>query len=204
VSTSGFATIADLSRLTITMNVPEADVASVSIGQVAAVVFPALPSANGKAKVTAISPTATASNSVVAYATTITLDSVPAGLRLGQTGNVTITTKSSSPGALYVPSAAIKTTAGTSVVQVIGTDGKTTAATVVTGIVGDQGTEITSGLTVGATIVLGVVTPTTTTGTTNRTGTGGVGTGGVGTGGFGGGTGGTGTRPGGGTTTGGN
>ncbi len=206
-SSSGFATIADLSHLIITANVAEADVASVTIGQVATVTFPALPAANSSAKVTAISPTATASNSVVTYATTITLDSVPTGLRLGQTGTVTITTKSSSPDALYVPATAVKTTNGTSTVQVVGTDGKTTTVTVTTGIVGDQGTEITSGLTAGETIVIGTVVPSTTTGTTTRTGTGGVGGGGFGGpggGGFGGGGTGGGNRNGGGTTTGGN
>jgi membrane fusion protein, macrolide-specific efflux system len=119
------------------------------------------------ATVSAISPTATASNSIVSYATTITLDTIPPGLRLGQTATVTITTKSSAADALYVPAAAITTGSdGTSTVKVV-KNGKTSSVIVVTGMVGDQGTEITSGLDAGETIVLGTASAATAgTGTT--------------------------------------
>ena len=123
---------------------------------------------------TAVAPTATASNSVVTYATTITLDSIPDGLRLGQTANVTITTKSSKADALYVPAAAITTANGTSTVKVI-KNTKTSTVTVTTGIVGDSGTEVKTGLTAGETVVLGTVAATTTsttgTGTSGTSGT---------------------------------
>ena len=170
-STSAFATIADISQMTITANIAEADIAAVAVGQVANVTFPALSGVTATAKVTAISPTATASNAVVTYATTITLNAIPAGLRLGQTADVTITTKSSAATALYVPSAAIKTTAnGTSTVDVVGANGKSTTVTVTLGVVGDQGTEILSGLKLGETVVLGTVSATTTS-TTPAAGT---------------------------------
>jgi macrolide-specific efflux system membrane fusion protein len=128
----------------------------------------------------------------VTYATTITLTDPPKNLRLGQTANVTITTASSKADALYVPAAAITTANGVSTVKVI-KNGKTTAVTVKTGLVGNEGTEITSGLTAGETIVIGTIstTPSTTTGTTGTTGTGGAGFGGgANRGGFGGGAGG--------------
>lgn len=177
VSNSSFVTIADISQMTVTANIAEADIASVTVGQAANVSFPALSGVKATAKVTAISPTATASNAIVTYPTTITLDSIPTGLRLGQTADVTITTKSSAATALYVPSAAIKTAAdGTSTVEVVGANGKDTTVTVTLGVVGDQGTEIRSGLKLGQTVVLGTVSATTngtTTGTGGRPGRGG-------------------------------
>jgi len=163
--TSGFVTIADVSSMIVTANIAEADIASVKTGQKAEISFPALSGVTAAAKVTTIAPTATSSNSVVSYATTVTLDSIPDGLRLGQTADVTITTESSADDALYVPSAAITTgNDGTSTVKVVGNDGSTTTVPVTLGVVGDQGTEITSGLEAGETVVLGTVSSSTTTG----------------------------------------
>jgi macrolide-specific efflux system membrane fusion protein len=195
--------------MTVSADIAEADIAKVTVGQKANVTFPADTSLKATAVVTSIAPTATASNSVVTYPTTITLDAIPAGLRLGQTANVAIATASSSADALYVPAAAITTANGKSTVKVV-KNGKTSTVTVTTGIVGDTGTEIKTGLTEGETVVLGTVAPTTTTGTTGTGGAGGAagGAGGAGggfgggAGGGGGGFGGGGARPGG--TTGGN
>ena len=150
-----------------------ATIADVAVGQAATVTFPALTDVEATATVTAIAPTATASNSVVTYATTITLDAIPEGLRLGQTAEVAITIESSAEDALYVPSAAITTSGDTSTVDVVEDDGTVTTTTVTLGVVGDQGTEILTGLTLGQTIVLGEVsndTSTTDTGTTNQGG----------------------------------
>ena len=186
-SSSGFVTIADVSKFTVTANIAEADIANVTVGQAATVTFPALTGVTATAKVTAISPTATSSNSVVTYATTLTLDTVPAKVRLGQTASVAITVATSATDALYVPAAAITTANdGTSTVKVVDSKtGKTTVVDVTTGVIGDGGTEIKTGLTVGETIVLGTVSASTTTGTGTGTrgGFGGFG----GTGGFGGG-----------------
>jgi macrolide-specific efflux system membrane fusion protein len=177
----------------VTANIAEADIADVAVGQAASITFPALTGITATAKVTAISPTATASNSVVTYATTITLDKLPAKVRLGQTAEVAITIAASKDDALFVPAAAITTANGTSTVKVVDQKtGTTSTVDVTTGVVGDQGTEITHGLTAGETVVIGTVTPSTTgtdgtTGTTGRTGTrGGFGGGTGGLGGFGG------------------
>ncbi len=179
-SSSGFATIANVSAMTVTANIAEADIASVTVGQTAKVTFPAMTGVNVDARVTAIAPTATSSNSIVTYATTITLDAIPTGLRLGQTASVAITTKSSAANALYVPSAAITTANGVSTVKVVDANdpSKSSSVTVTLGVVGTTGTEIKSGLKAGETVVLGTVSA--STGTTGTTGTGG-------TGGFGGG-----------------
>lgn len=164
---NGLVTIADTSGHIVTAYIAEADIASVSVGQSAQVTFPAMPDASATAKITAISPTATSSNSVVTYATTITLDSVPDNLRLGQTADITITTASSADDALYVPNAAVKETDGAKTVQVVADDGTTTTVTVETGVVGDAGTEITSGLEVGQTVVIGTVSEETSTSNQN-------------------------------------
>jgi macrolide-specific efflux system membrane fusion protein len=170
--------------MTMTAAIAEADIALVAVGQTAAVTFPALADVTTTATVTAIAPTATASNSVVTYATTITLDAIPEGLRLGQTAEVTITTVSSAEDALYVPTAAITTAEdGTSTVDVVGDDEAVTTTTVELGVAGDAGTVIASGLTAGQTIVLGEVAATTedeTTGTTEQQGGFGGGAGGAG------------------------
>jgi macrolide-specific efflux system membrane fusion protein len=180
-SGSGFATIADVSTMTVSASIAEADIASVTIGQKANVTFPAVPGQTADATVTAIAPTATASNSVVTYATTITLASVPTGLRIGQTAAVAITTKSSAADALYVPAAAIITKNGVSTVKVVGSNGTVIPVTVSLGIAGTAGTQILTGLKAGQTVSLGVVAPTTGgTAGSGRTGFGG------GTGGFGG------------------
>jgi macrolide-specific efflux system membrane fusion protein len=185
-SSSAFMTIADVSQFTVTASVAEADIADVAVGQDATITFPAISGASSAAKVTAIAPTGTTSNSIVTYATTITLTDPPKNLRIGQTADVTITTKASKATALYVPAAAITTANGSSTVKVV-KNGKTTAVPVTLGIVGDDGTQIDSGLTAGETIVIGSVSTSTTTGTTGTTGTGTGTTGTTGRGGFGGG-----------------
>jgi membrane fusion protein, macrolide-specific efflux system len=173
-SSTAFVTIADVSSYVVTTNIAEADIAKVTVGQAANITFPALPDTTATAKVTSISPTATSSNSVVTYATTITLDKIPAGLRLGQTAQVAVTIASSGADALYVPAAAITTANGTSTVKVVDPKTKKVTVTDVTlGVVGDAGTEIKSGLKAGQTIVIGTVVPTTGTGNnTSDTGTG--------------------------------
>ncbi len=171
-SSTAFVTIADVSSYVVTTNIAEADIAKVTVGQAATITFPALPGTTATAKVTSISPTATSSNSVVTYATTITLDKIPDGLRLGQTAQVAITIATSSADALYVPAAAITTANGTSTVKVVDPKTKKVTVTEVTlGVVGDGGTEIKTGLKAGETIVIGTVVPTSGTGN-NNSGTG--------------------------------
>jgi macrolide-specific efflux system membrane fusion protein len=157
-TSTGFVTIADVSAYTMSASIAEADIATIAVGQVATVTFPALDDVTAAATVTAISPTATASNSVVTYATTITLSEVPTGLRLGQTAEASITTVASAEDSLYVPTAAITTaTDGTSTVEVLDEDDVSSDVTVELGVVGDEGTEIVSGVTAGQTVVLGEV-----------------------------------------------
>jgi macrolide-specific efflux system membrane fusion protein len=185
-TSAGFMVIADTSSYIVSADIAEADIADVTVGQAATVSFPAMADVTAAATVTAIAPTATTSNSIVTYATTITLSEVPDGLRLGQTAAVAITVASSAADALYVPAAAITTASdGTSTVSVL--DAKTGTASdvsVETGVVGDEGTEIRSGVPAGETIVLGTVAATTSTGTGTGQQGGGQQGGGFGGGGF--------------------
>jgi membrane fusion protein, macrolide-specific efflux system len=164
----------NMSDLVIDTSFSEADIASVKVGQSASIVFSALTSATNPGgttlagKVTAIDPTSTVTSSVVTYGATITLTKPPAAIRLGQTGTVTVTTANKA-NVLYVSTTAITTTGVSKTVQV--QTGNTTRAVVVkTGVAGDTNTEVTSGLTLGQTVVLPT---TTTTSTTNGGGFGG-------------------------------
>ena len=158
----GFVTIADTSHLTVTADIAEADVASVTVGLAATVVFPALSGQSATATVSSIAPIATTNNSVVSYPTTITLGTPTAGLRLGQTAEVVITTRTSGASSLHVPTAAITTANGISTAKVIAKDGTTSVATVTLGIAGDVGTVVVTGLNEGETVVIGTVSASTT------------------------------------------
>ena len=156
-------TVADTSVLTTAASFAEADAAKLSVGQVAAVTFPAVPNVSATAKVTAISPTGTTSNGVVTYAATITLDSAPAGVRLGQTAAVTVTTAQAAD-AVTLPSNAVTigtvaadgTTTGT--VRIVAADGTTTTTAVAVGLQGDSTTQIVSGVSAGDKVVVSLDT----------------------------------------------
>jgi len=117
--------------------------------------------------VSAISPTASegSSTGVVSYPVTVTLTDAPATVRSGMTADVTITT-ASAEAVLNVPIAALRGTAGSYTVLVMGPDGQPTAQAVEVGLVTSSAAEITSGLTEGQTVVTGVSTAQTGTPTT--------------------------------------
>ena len=150
-STSGFVVLSSMSNLQVTTMVAEADAAKVALGQSATVTFPALTTST-KGTVTAMDLASTVTNNVVEYGVTVTLDSPPTGLRLGQTASVSITTGTKA-SVLYVPSSSI-TTLGPLKTVTLRKAGKDTATTVQTGFVGDSGTEVTSGLAEGDVVVL--------------------------------------------------
>lgn len=185
---SSVVTIADTAQDTVTTEVPESEVAALTVGQSATVTFPAATGQSATAKVTAIAPVGTSSNGLVEFPVTVTLSGVPSGVRYGETADVSVVTQSSSASALYVPAAAIHTANGSAYIEVVGSSGSIKDVTVTTGVVGDDGTQISgSGITAGETISLGTVAATTTgTGSSGSTGFGGRGLGGGG-GGFGGG-----------------
>ena len=99
------------------------------------------------------SPTATAISGVVSYYVTVVLPKGDPRLKSGMTAQTEVLTKEI-PGVLAVPSAAVHTQNGTSVVTVLDPNGTQRTVTVQTGATGDGKTQILSGLTEGQQVVL--------------------------------------------------
>lgn len=149
---SGFVVIADMHHLVVDVSLAEADVTKVKKGQRVTVTFPALTGGQAKGRVTSIDLAGTTTNNVVTYGVRVNLASVPKGLRLGQTADVSIVTARAA-GVLSVPSVAVHTAGGTPTVRVL-QNGKVVTKPVQTGIEGTQMTQITSGLKVGDEVVI--------------------------------------------------
>jgi macrolide-specific efflux system membrane fusion protein len=181
-ASTGFIQIADLSAMQVSANFAEADATKLKAGQTAAVAWSALSGARASGQVSAIAPTATTLNNVNSYAVLISLDTIPAGARLGQSTTVQVTV-AQADNVLRVPTTAIRTAGGQRTVLVVAGTG-TQVRQVEQGVRGDQYTEITAGLAVGDQVV--VTLPTTGT-TTNTPPGGGFGGGGLRGGGGGGG-----------------
>src|SRR5262249_1083426 len=143
-ASSGFIQIADLTKMEVDTSFPEADATKLKVGMPATVTWNALTGATATGTVAAIDPTATTSNNVVTYGVTVTLKTLPAGVRIGQstTVDVTIATKDD---VLAVPNTAV-TMVGTAGLVNVYANGVTTPTRVEVGLVGDSLTEITSGL----------------------------------------------------------
>jgi multidrug efflux pump subunit AcrA (membrane-fusion protein) len=94
----------------------------------------------------------TATNNVVQYPVTVRLSSVPDGVRLGASANVTITT-ASRDGVLTVPTSAITTT-GTGATVTVLRDGRQTTVDVTKGLSGGSTTEVTGDIAEGDQVVL--------------------------------------------------
>lgn len=194
--TSGFLVLTDLTSMQVTTNVAEADAASVQDGQSASITFSAS-GATATGRVTAVAVDGTTSNNVVNYPVTVTLTSVPKGVRPGATASVVITT-STATDVLELPTAAITSLGSRHTVTLVkGTTRQVTPIEV--GVAGGTTTVVSSGLSESDTVELPTITPSTTIGGLPGFGGAGLGgLGGVGTGGGGAGGGGAGRRGGGG------
>jgi membrane fusion protein, macrolide-specific efflux system len=184
---TGFIQLADLTRMQVSASFAEADATKLKTGQTAAVTWAALSGARATGKIATIAPTATTQNNVNSYAVTVSLDTLPEGVRIGQTVTALVTV-AQADNVLRVPAAAVRGTGQRHTVEVVGADGKQQARAVEVGVQGDQFVEITSGLQVGDQVALNLQTTTGagTAGGNNRFGGGGFGGGGFGGGGFGG------------------
>jgi macrolide-specific efflux system membrane fusion protein len=192
---TGFIQLADLGKLLVSASFAEADATKLTVNQAATVTWAALSGARTTGKITTIAPTATTQNNVNSYAVTVSLDTPPDGVRIGQTVTVSVIVAQATD-AVRVPAAAVRGTGQRHTVEVVTGDGKRETRQVEVGVQGDQFVEITSGLSPGEQVALNL--PTTTGTTTNRFGGGGQG-GIPGGGGFTGGGGNGGNRGGGGT-----
>jgi membrane fusion protein, macrolide-specific efflux system len=180
-TSTGFVAIADLTKMQAGASFAEADATKLKVGQAATVTWSALTSATATGKVATIAPTATTTNSVNSYAVEVSLSTLPAGVRIGQTLSVVVTI-GSVENVLRVPLAAVRTSGSRHTVQVKA-NGQTQTVPVEVGLEGDSFYQITSGLTAGQQVVL--TQTSTTTSSTGTNGFPGGGGGGLGGGGLG-------------------
>lgn len=183
---TGFIQLADLTKMQVSANFAEADATKLKTDQTATVTWAALSGARATGKIATIAPTATTQNNVNSYAVTVSLDTLPTGIRIGQTVTVLVTV-AQADNVLRVPAAAVRGTGQRHTVEVVDAAGKQQVRAVQVGVQGDLFVEITSGLQVGDRVTLNLQTTTGTgAGGANRFGGGGFGGGGFGGGGLGG------------------
>lgn len=150
-SSSGLVTLTDLSRKHVVASVAEADITKIKVKQTAQVSFPAS-NVTVPGTVTAIDTQSTVTNNVVEYGVTVVLGGNATSIRLGQSASIAITVGRKSD-VLSVPTSAITTAGDRSTVTRREGEADRTVE-VQTGMVGSTGTEITSGLAEGDTVVL--------------------------------------------------
>jgi len=131
----------------------ESDAAAIAPGQKVRLTFDAVPDLEITGSVLSVSPTATAISGVISYYVTVVLPKGDPRLKSGMTAQAEVLTKEI-PGVLAVPSAAVRTQNGTSVVTVLDPNGTQRTVTVQTGATGDGKTQILSGVTEGQQVVL--------------------------------------------------
>jgi len=159
--------IGDLGTLQTSVLVNEVDIPNVALGQKVTLTFPAINGFTTTGKVSQINALGTISQGVVTYTVTITFDKLDPRIRPEMSVSASIITGEKA-NVILVPSGAVKTQRGETVVQIL-KDGQTlpTPVTVVTGATNNTETEIVSGLNDGdnvvtRTIAAGAATTTTT------------------------------------------
>jgi HlyD family secretion protein len=131
----------------------ESDAARVTPNQRAEVTVDAVPDLRAPATVLAIAPSGNSTTGVVRYYATIVLTEDDDRLRDGQTALADVVVQSVD-NVLRVPSAAGRTDAGRSVVDLRGADGTPVPTPFVAGLAGDQYTQVISGLSEGQELLL--------------------------------------------------
>ena len=143
----------NIDEFQVVMAYTETDAAAIAPGQKVRLTFDAVPDLELTGSVLSVSPTATAISGVISYYVTVVLPKGDPRLKSGMTAQAEVLTKEI-PGVLAVPSAAVRTQNGTSVVTVLDPDGTQRTVTVQTGATGDGKTQILSGVTEGQQVVL--------------------------------------------------
>jgi macrolide-specific efflux system membrane fusion protein len=142
-------------RLMVEALVDETDIAQVKKGQSATIVLDAYPDNPLTGKVYKIAYDATTTNNVTTYHVDVLPDEIPAFMRSGMTANVTFEI-SKKENIVAIPTEAIKTREGKSVVLVPGASpGDPAVVTPIeTGMSDGKKTEVLSGLSEGATVLI--------------------------------------------------
>jgi multidrug efflux pump subunit AcrA (membrane-fusion protein) len=147
---SAFAVIQQLDSLEMEVDVAEADINQIQVGQRATVT---IESADGEELVARVGNVgllaSTDSSGVVTYPVTVHITQNSDDVKPGMSASVSIVIDQAS-GVVTVPNQALT---GNSI-QVVNSDGDTETKTVETGLVGDSSTEISSGLAAGDTVVI--------------------------------------------------
>ncbi len=162
---SADAIIIDSGSRGVTIQIPEADIAALSVGQPASVGVTALGMTLTGTVVTIGETVAAGGDTIVSFPVRIGLERAPAQLRAGMSAQVSITI-ASVDGVVTVPSTAIGGSSAGRWVAVLSPDGTVATRGVTVGLVDDTVAEITSGLTAGEVVVTG----TTSTATDGSTG----------------------------------
>ncbi len=148
----------------VSVNLTEIDVVKVALGDTANITIDAFPDRTFRGTVFSIDTVGSVSSGVTTYPTVITLDSADAAVLTNMSASATIITDTKQ-NALVVPSSAITTENGTSIVK-IRVNGRVRPVEVKTGLASDTETEILSGLKAGDTVITG--TSASSTGTTSK------------------------------------
>jgi HlyD family secretion protein len=148
-----FLVLDNIDEFQVVMAYTETDAAGIAPGQKVRLTFDAVPDLELTGSVLSVSPTATAISGVISYYVTVVLPKGDPRLKSGMTAQAEVLTKEV-PGVLAVPSAAVHTQNGTSVVTVLDPNGTQRSVTVQTGATGDGKTQILSGVTEGQQVVL--------------------------------------------------
>ncbi|MEN3266674.1 biotin/lipoyl-binding protein [Pseudonocardia sp.] len=131
----------------------ESDAARVTPNQRAEVTVDAVPDLRAPATVLAVAPSGNSTTGIVRYYATIVLTEDDDRLRDGQTALADVVVQSVD-NVLRVPSAAQRTDAGRSVVDVRGADGTPVPTPFEAGLAGDEFTQVISGLSEGQELLL--------------------------------------------------
>lgn len=155
-SSSASVVITDLSALQVSVSLNEADAVDVAVGQPVSLTFDAIDDLTLTGKVKSVDTVGASSSNVVSYSAVLSFDTTDSRLKPGMSVSATITT-AMKQDVVNISSTAIKTSGDTKYVLIM-EDNEVSQRTVETGLAGDSTTEITSGLSVGQTIVTQTIT----------------------------------------------
>lgn len=145
-------TLVDLSLYHIDVDIDEASIGQLALGQKAEINLDAFPSKTLAGQVTHIDPVGTLSQGLVNYAVTVQLESTDLPLKADMTASVNIVTARKA-NVLLVPNRAVRSDRDGRYVQLMA-DGKITRLSVETGLSNESDTEIVKGLQEKALVVV--------------------------------------------------
>jgi len=156
-SQSAAIAMVDDSAFHVDVNISEADLANLRVGQDAKIELDALPSKQLDGRLDYIAPTATTQQNVTTYLARVSLKATEQPLRAGLSAAVSIITDKRTD-VLLAPNGAIQETDSGPQVE-IRNGNATQSVNITTGLVGDSFTEVTSGLKEGDVVMLAAPRP---------------------------------------------